>query len=303
MIFAGELAALTAAMCWTLGSQTIEAASARVGAQIVNLLRLIIAVFCLGAFLMFRDGVLLPAGFSAEQVWWLIASGLVGLLIGDMCLFAAFVEIGPRLSALIMSISAPVSALIAYLMLGEYYGFTQWAGMFITLGGVALVILEKEPVLDEAGKRKFRKITMKGLLLALGGMMGQAGGAVLSKLGMGDGDFMQATQVRLMAALVGLAVIFSFRGWWPRVRATAGQPKALGLILFGAIVGTICGIGFSMKAFQLIHVGLASTLLSLVPVFLIPFAIFLHHEHVSWRAVLGTLIAFGGICVMMLLGS
>ena len=303
MTYWGEIAALSAAMCWTLGAQTIEAASNRVGAFTVNMTRLMVAVSTIGLFLFIRDGSILPTGMTTTDIGWLIASGFIGVMIGDMCLFAAFVEIGPRLSMLIMSVSAPASALIAYLMLGEHYGLAQWAGMFVTVGGVALVIMEKPPVLDETGHRKFRHISAKGFLFAMGGMLGQAFGAVLSKLGMGDADFVHATQIRLWAAMVGMMIFFTIRGWWPRVLKAVKQPKIMGLIAFGGIVGTSCGIGLSMKAFQLIHVGLAGTLLSLVPIFLIPFAVFLHKEHVSYRAIIGTFVAFGGICIMMLIGG
>ena len=65
--------------------------------------------------------------------------------LGDMCLFRAFVEIGPRLSLLLMSLNAPLSAILGWLWLGEHYGPVQWLGMAVTLWGVGWVILERPP--------------------------------------------------------------------------------------------------------------------------------------------------------------
>ncbi len=52
-------------------------------------------------------------------------------------------------------------------------------------------------------------------------------------------------------------------------------------------------------ALQYLTAGVASTFLSLTPVCIIPFAIYIHKEHVSLRAFAGAVIAVAGIWLLM----
>lgn len=297
--YAGEIAAFGAVFCWTLGSQTIEAASKRVGSQSVNLLRLVVSVVVLTTYLFITQGEVLPCDFPEDAWGWLALSGFLGLFLGDMCLFAAFVEIGPRLTMLIMCLTAPLSAFIDWIFRHEIYSNMQWIGMLLTILGVAWVILERPPAKNKLGQKKFRTLSVKGVLLALGGVIGQSFGSVVGKHGMGQLSYMQATQIRLIAALVAFIVLFTILGWWSRIVLAIKFKTSMVYITFSGIVGTTLGIGLSMKAFQLTSMGNATTIISTVPIFLIPFAIFLHKEHVSPKNVLATFLAFAGIYLMV----
>jgi drug/metabolite transporter (DMT)-like permease len=83
------------------------------------------------------------------------------------------------------------------------------------------------------------------------------------------------------------------------VTKALNNKMAMGCIVFSGVAGSSIGIALSMKAFQETSMSNATTILSLVPVFLIPFAVFLHKEHVSPRALIGTLMAFAGIYLMV----
>ena len=85
---------------------------------------------------------------------------------------------------LIFSLSAPTAAVIGWLFLDETYILQQWLGMLITLSGVCIVIFEKGRQTSQDKKLKVRKISAKGVAFGFGGMIGQAGGYVLSMIGM-----------------------------------------------------------------------------------------------------------------------
>jgi len=65
-------------------------------------------------------------------------------IAGDIFLFKALVELGPRLVTLLHAMAAPPAAVIGWLLLGEVYGPRQWLGIGVTLAGVALVIISFE---------------------------------------------------------------------------------------------------------------------------------------------------------------
>jgi len=143
MPWTGELIAIATVLCWTISVQFFEAASKRVGATPVNIIRLTVALMLFSLLLFFRHGYIFPVNFPAHAWFYLSLSGVVGFFIGDIFLFKALVEIGPRVAMLIFSLSAPTAALIGWLFLDEIYVPHQWVGMFVTLFGVGIVILER----------------------------------------------------------------------------------------------------------------------------------------------------------------
>jgi drug/metabolite transporter (DMT)-like permease len=301
MPWIGELIALSTVLCWTISIQFFEAASKRVGSTPVNIIRLTTALILFSVFLFFRHGYILPVQFPARAWFYLSLSGVVGFFIGDIFLFKALVEIGPRVAMLIFSLSAPTSALVGWLFLNETYVLHQWVGMFVTLSGVCIVILERK---QKASGLNIRDISLKGVLFGFGGMLGQAFGYILSKVGIqgesGYLDSFASTQIRVIAAFLCFIVFFSVTGKWGRVMTAAKDTKALLFTTIGAVIGPFLGVSLSLMILHYLAVGVASTFLSLVPIFIIPFSIFLHKEYVSIRAIAGAVIAVFGIYLLMI---
>jgi drug/metabolite transporter (DMT)-like permease len=130
--FSGELAALGAAICWSLTPFVFESAGKRVGSLVVNLLRLVLGIALLALIGLGRRGMALPTDASATQWLWLSLSGLVGFCLGDLCLFRAFVVIGPRLAGLMMALVPPIMGLFGLVILGERLSARAWLGMVVT---------------------------------------------------------------------------------------------------------------------------------------------------------------------------
>lgn len=301
--FTGEIIAFATAFCWTVGSQLFEAAGKRAGSAAVNLARMAFAAVFFCTTLLIVRGQAIPLDFPLRSWGWLGLSGFIGFTFGDMCLFRAFVLIGPRISMLVMSLSAPVTALIGWLTLGEVYSPLQWFGIAVTVTGVSMVVLERHGDRGLVNGRRVKTITFHGVLMAFLGMIGQAVGYVLSKVGMMNGaemlDPVQATFIRVIAGTIGVVAVFSVLGWWPKLRAFRHDARAVALSFGGAFMGPFLGVALSLAALHYTSAGVASTIMALTPVMLIPFAYFLHKEHVSLRALAGTLIAFAGVALLI----
>jgi drug/metabolite transporter (DMT)-like permease len=274
-----------------------ESAGKRIGSLAVNFIRLVMAVFFLAGAAWLMRGVALPTDATLHAWIWLSISGLIGFTIGDLCLFEAFVVIGSRRSMLLMSLVPPMTAVIGWAVMGEVLTLQEWTGMALTVGGVAWVISERQPARDGAATPG---PAIGGLLLGLGGALGQAVGLVLSKYGMEDYSALAATQIRVFAGIVGFAVLFAFIGWWPRVwRGLRNREGMVGTTV-GAFFGPFLGVTGSLLAVKYTQAGVAATIMAIVPVLIIPPAVVLYKEKVTLRAFVGAVAAVVGVGLLFL---
>jgi drug/metabolite transporter (DMT)-like permease len=246
MHHAGEFAALLTAFFWTITALSFEAASRRLGSMVVNVLRLMVGFCYLTLFTFFYRGAFLP--MDAPSHAWLILSlsGLVGFVFGDLCLLQAFVLIGARISMLMMALSPPMTAIISRIFLGESLGWKSILGMVITLTGIALVVLKRNPA--ENGKDTFRTVRFNypvwGILLGLGGALGQAVGLVLSKTGMKGYDTFASTQIRVIAGIAGFSILATLMGLWKEVFRGLRRTRPMLQLSLGAFFGPFLGVPF-----------------------------------------------------------
>ncbi|MGB1700100.1 MAG: DMT family transporter, partial [Nannocystaceae bacterium] len=236
----------------------------------------------------------LPLDASAHAWGWLTVSGLIGFVVGDYCLFRAFVEIGPRLSSLLMTSTPVWAALIGLLVLGETMTSEQLVAMTIVVSGIAWAVNDRHPADARPRPRP------KGVAFALLGSIGQAAGLILSKLGMGDYDPFAATQIRVFAGILGFAAVCTFAGWWPKVGAALRDKGAMKATLIGAVFGPFLGVSLSLISVQrATNAGVAATLMSVTPILLIP-AVMIRGERVGLGGILGTLLAVAGSALFFL---
>jgi drug/metabolite transporter (DMT)-like permease len=177
----GEFAALFTACFWTITSLSFEKASNRIGSIAVNILRLVMGLIFLSLFTLARRGMILPVDARPENWFWLVLSGLVGFVFGDLFLFKSYIVIGSRFAMLIMTLVPPITALFSFFILGERLTLFNYLGMTLTFSGIALAIFSR----NGKGEKISLKLAPKGILYAFGGAVGQALGLVLSKLGLG----------------------------------------------------------------------------------------------------------------------
>ena len=241
-------------------------------------------------------GSFFPVDAAPERFFWLALSGVVGLVIGDIFLFQAFVLIGPRLSMLMMSLAPILAALQAWIFLGETLTGGQIFGIVLTVGGIAWVILEKK------GNNENAREYGRGILFGLGGAIGQATGFVLAKPGV-SGDFspISANLIRMVAAVILLWLITLFQSKAKETLSTFfNDRKGMVATFGGAFAGPFLGVSLSLFALQRVEVGVASTLTALPPIFLLPISYFIFKERFGWGAVVGTLVAMAGVAALFL---
>jgi drug/metabolite transporter (DMT)-like permease len=297
MNFIGELAGLATSFFFAMTALIFTATGRMVGSQVTNRMRLTIAFVYLLILnlILFRE----PLPFSADSSrWiWLSLSGIVGLSLGDAFLFQALVSVGPRLGTLLLSLAPIFGSVIAWIFFGEVLSAWQITGIVLALAGIAWVVMShQEPPNTPRGH------TRRGVIFGVLAGLGQAVGLVLSKQAMaGNFSPFQANAIRMLAAVIFIWAWTAIEGKTAETFAIVREkPQVIRLLALGALVGPVLGVSSSLLAVQHAEIGVASTLMALPPVIILPVSYFLFKERIGWQAIVGTILAIAGVAVLFL---
>ena len=305
MEFTGELAALTTAFCWAFTSLFFAESGKIIGSFKVNNIRLLMAVIIYMIVLFFTKGSLFPENLTSSHVVWLGLSGFVGLVIGDGAGFKSMVMIGPRLTSLIYSLAPVMATIIAWFFLDEKLELVDMFGISLTLGGIGWVISERQYKYNSLHNTHPDNGSLaKGVLLGVLAALGQATGLVLAKhamLNLGtELPPMESAFIRMLISMFAIWIIAGFRGQLKETIRAMKNKKAMGYALGGSIAGPFLGVWMSLLAVKYIAAGIAATLNSTTPIWLLPLTRIVQKDKISLRVVTGTVIAVGGIAILML---
>jgi drug/metabolite transporter (DMT)-like permease len=292
----GEFSALLVAVFWTITALAFESASNKVGSLPVNLIRLIFGFIFLSMLNLAIRGRIFPTDASAHNWIWLSVSGLIGFVIGDLFLFKSYTIIGAWFAMLMMTLAPPMAALFGWIILGEIMDLKSLSGMFLTLVGIALALFSRD---HENNKFAIRK-PFPGILFAFIGALGQALGIVFSKYGMQEYSPFPSTQIRIITGIIGFILIITLSGRWNKVFTAFKDRKGMTAITAGSFFGPFLGVSFSLMAVKYTSAGIASTIMAMVPILIIPPSIFLFHHKITLREIIGTILSVAGVGLFFL---
>ncbi len=299
ILFAGELAAILTSIAFSFAPTFFTLAGRQVGSAVVNRTRLVFAVIFLSIthWIIFSQPIPFDAG--ADHWIWFTLSGVIGLALGDAALFQALVMLGTRLTMLIFSLSPVFSTILAWWLFGENLAALQVLGIVITLSGVAWVVAEQD---SDVQKTLSIKDYRKGLVFALLAALGQSIGLITAKFGLADNfPAISGMVIRMLTAMIAIWIWAAFsREIRSTFQSLRGSSSAVKYILIASVIGPFIGVWLSLVAIQLTKVGVASTLMALPPLFLIPIGYFYFKERISSRAIAGTFIALAGVALLFL---
>ena len=291
----GELIALFTAFLWSGTSIAFTEASRRIGSLQLNVTRMMLA-----SVILFI--IIIIAGFSFDinnsQLYFLIASGFAGLVFGDSFLFKSFQTIGARLGMLLMALVPAFSTILAFIFLNEDLSLIIFTGMVITISGIVIVILDRG-----ANSKSVFQFSKIGLLYGVFGALGQASGLILAKSAfqMGDVNGFVAAFIRLVAAVIIIfPLVILFKRFKNPFTIFKNDLTALKATLTGTVLGPVLGITSSLIAISYAKIGIASTLMSTMPIIMLPIVKFYYKETLSWIAIAGAFIAIAGVAILLL---
>ena len=262
----------------------------------LNLLKGIIAI----AFLLVT---LIGQGWqwstvSGRGILILALSGVLGIGFGDTAYFMALNQMGARRTLLLETLAPPISAFLAFILIGETLSYLAWCGILVTICGVAWVISER--TLDTRHNRA--SLTL-GIVWGLVAAIAQASGAVLSHAVLINSNLspLESSLIRLTGGLAITVFLWLLPLPLGRIQSTTklvGFSWRLGGVLaLATFFGTYLGIWLQQTSLKFTPAGIAQTLLATSPLFVIPMVMILG-EKVSWRALAGVVISILGISLL-----
>jgi len=241
-------------------------------------------------------GILIaPTGLSPMSLRSFLllgASALVGIALGDTFFFNALVRLGPRSMSLFGTSFPAVTALGAVIFLGERLPWATGGGIALTTAGIIWVLWENRPG-EAAGRGRGAGIACAALSVLCSSL-----GFLLAKLGVAGTSALQAAFVRLLWAAVGLSASGYARAELGAWLAPLRDRALLKRVFLAVFIVTLGGFWLSLAALKRLDASISGTLGSTSPIFVLPLAAILLREHISYRAILGALMAVGGVALI-----
>lgn len=296
--------ALLTTLLFALSALTGRRLADHIPGSQANLVRLLLAAALLGSY-----AHALGFGIGGPALGWLVVSGCVGFGIGDLALFQAYPRIGSRRTmVLVQCLAAPIAAATEWLWLDT--APSAWQGLCgaVILVGVGIALA---PAKGTAGPvTGLLAGTLYGLLAALC----QAWGAVLSRkayLISAAEDFViegvsggvNAAYQRLLGGILVSALFVIYLRFVRR----AGPPARVAdwrrgwpMLLANGLCGPALGVTCYQWALSAAPTGIVLPIVATTPLVVMPFAHALEGDRISFRSVLGGLLAVGGVIGMTL---
>ncbi|WP_428647122.1 DMT family transporter [Roseibium sp.] len=262
-----EAAALGAAALWAMTGLLSTAPAQHLGAIAFNCTRMVLVALMLTAW------VALTTGWDSIQEAYLVPlvlSGFIGIFMGDTALFLTLNRMGPRRTAMLFSLNAPMSAILGWMLLDEHLSAPQLGGIGLIFLGVLLAI--------RFGKRKsqlhkwesIKGPVWVGILLGLAAALSQSVGSLIARPIMESGaDPVAASTVRVGVAALGLLLLTRLPFSWVKPAGRFSVP-VVGIIALSGLLGM--GVGMTLILFALSggEVGIVATLSATTPALILP---------------------------------
>lgn len=306
----GETAALGAAIIWSVTS-IVFANAGRAGSPVaVNAFKTLAGAILFAAAILLRDGSGAASGIAGRDALLLALSGFIGLSIGDSLLFRAFVTLGTRRAMLLFSLNPLLGAVGGYLFLREAIGTLALVGMAVALAGVSLVIGDRRKAAPDGltgGAANGRgepvgapNVLGLGILYAFGAALGQASGALIIKSSLSRVDTLTATAIRMAAGACGLLLVGGATGRLARWTVLLARGGRLMRLVAASVLGPFIGVYLMVLSLDRAPTGVALTLLSTTPIWLLLLGAWLQKDRPSKKEVVGAFVALAGVALLVL---
>lgn len=169
--------ALGANLSFALGSQFFTYFSRKIGSVWVNTFKAIVAQIGFVLFLLITGSF---AFINIEQTSSLVASGFIGLGLGDVLLLMSFKEMGPGKTLMLFAFQPLIMGVAGHYIFDQSMDLQKFSALFFFILCLIIFSLESKKIKGHWG--------LLGLCFAIGGMLLDAAGIVITRLIFDQGE-------------------------------------------------------------------------------------------------------------------
>lgn len=303
----GPIAAFISSCTWAIGSTTYSKLAREHRPFDINYSRALLALpFFIVAILIMNSGFSgayeAVRSVSTLNITWLSVSVVASYAVGDLFFLWSSIALGAP-GALAIASSYPVLMTLAGVFLeGQQLRPLQWSGLFLSVTGVVLVILNapKLPVSVKMGASEvkahpFLKKKSVGVCCALLTTSFWAlNGYSVAKGGSGI-DPVLGSMIRMIAAVLFVGIVsLIFTRQRARLLPRPELRKYGWIFVLESFFGSCCFV-YGLSRSSLV---LGSTLSALAPVLAVPVSIALKLERFSWVRTFALLLVVTGLSLL-----
>jgi len=292
----GEWAAIICSVLWAVGSVYFARAGARLTPVAMNFVKCAVGALLMSVTLRLTEGVWVPTMDRLDALW-LSASAVVGLALGDSLYFASLMRIGARRALLTSSVVPALTAVAAWYLLTEPMSVPQMIGATVTLFGVTWVLAARDP---NDGPLQPGDLAV-GLMLGLGAAICQVSTNLITKDSGASMSALAVGVVRLGVGAIALGVMLTLQRGWGALTEALRHADTRFEIGAGTMLGTYIGVWLMNVALMQTEAGVAATLLSTSPIWILPVSAYMQQQPISARSWFGAAVAVAGIGILCLL--
>jgi drug/metabolite transporter (DMT)-like permease len=247
-------------------------------------------VFALVLFLptMWLCGETLARDVPAAEYLLLLASGALGIGLGDTFFFMSLNRLGAGLTAIVDCLYSPFIIALSLPILAERLTALQGVGAALVVAAVLAASLEWR-----TGLISRRDLTW-GIIYGVLGLAAMAVGIVMIKPLLERSPLLWATEVRVIGGVAALAVILLFHRQRRAILSSVASTRGWHYMLGGSFAGAYLAMVLWLAGMKYTQASVASALNQTANVFIFIFAALLLREPITRRRTLGIVLGFLG---------
>ncbi len=288
----GQLFALLTAVIWASAVILLKRSGETVSPFALNLFRVVVST-----------SLLLPTVLLAGQQRWqgslrdvlvLFASGIIAIATSDTLFHMSLNAVGAGVSAIIDCLYAPLTVMLATVLLGERLSALQLLGMAFVLSGV-LTAAQHDPPHGVP-----RRQIILGVVWGVLAMIALALGIVIAKPVLDHSPVLWATAIRQIGCLGVMLPIALFSPRRREIFHVFKPSRGWRFSLPGAILGSYLALIFWIAGMKYTKVGIAAILNQSSTIYVLILAAIFLQEPFTRRKMVASVVAIVGIVLVTL---
>jgi drug/metabolite transporter (DMT)-like permease len=282
--YIGEILSLSAAILWALAIVLFKKSGETVHPVALNIFKDTVAVVLYVPTLMIA-GISIFQDYPVSYYLLLLASGAIGIAVGDSLLFKSLNTIGAGASALVSCMYSPFIIFLSYLWIDERLTWIQLAGVGLILSAVL------EGTRGEQKAPVDMKQRMWGVGWGVVAVAAMAIGVVMIKPILDETPLLWSLQIRLIGGVAALAIFLLLNPARKRILRSLLVKERRVSTVSSSVIGGYIAMAVWLAGIKLTKASIASALNQTNTIFILVFAALILREPITAARIVAILLA------------